>query len=75
MGMHLGIPVLHDSNSGSGWDLISGGKKLGELHGLDRGATNVLLNSVSISDFQINEEFENVYSGCDSCRHLARHYN
>ena len=46
--------------------MISGGKKVGELHGLlevrslDRGATNVLLNSVKISDFQITEEFENV---------------
>ena len=29
-----GIPVLHDSISGSGWDLISGGKKVGEIHGL-----------------------------------------
>ena len=30
----FGIPVLHDSISGSGWDLISGGKRVGELHGL-----------------------------------------
>ena len=28
-----GIPVLHDSISGNGWDFISGGKKVGELHG------------------------------------------
>ena len=30
----FGIPVLHDSIGGSGWDLISGGKRVGELHGL-----------------------------------------
>ena len=30
----LGIPVLHDSIGGSGWDLISGGKRVGELHNL-----------------------------------------
>ena len=29
-----GIPVLHDSIGGSGWDLISGGKRVGLLHGL-----------------------------------------
>ena len=28
-----GIPVLHDSIGGSGWDLVSGGKRVGELHG------------------------------------------
>ena len=27
-----GIPVLHDSIGGSGWDLVSGGKRVGELH-------------------------------------------
>ena len=26
----MGIPVLHDSIGGSGWDLISGGKRVGE---------------------------------------------
>ena len=30
----FGIPVLHHSIGGSGWDLISGGKRLGELLGL-----------------------------------------
>ena len=30
----MGIPVLHDSVGGSGWDLISGGKRVGKLHGL-----------------------------------------
>ena len=33
---------------------------LTEVRSLDRGATNVLLNSVKLSDFQITEEFENV---------------
>ena len=36
------------------------GRALTEVRSLDRGATNVLLNSVLISDFQITEEFENV---------------
>ena len=63
----MGIPVLHDSIGGSGWDLISGGKRVGELHGLKwkfEAWTEVqqmfFLNSVRISDFQITEEFENV---------------
>ena len=30
-----GIPVLHDSIGGRGWDVISGGKRVGELHCLD----------------------------------------
>ena len=30
----LGISVLHDSIGGSGWDLIGGGKRVRELHGL-----------------------------------------
>ena len=29
----FGIPVVHDSISGSGWNFISGGKRVGELHG------------------------------------------
>ena len=31
-----GIPVIHDSIGGSGWDLISGGewKRMGELQGI-----------------------------------------
>ena len=29
-----GIPVINDYIGGSGWDLISGGKRVGELHGL-----------------------------------------
>ena len=28
-----GIPVLHDSSGGSGWDFISGGKRVGYLYG------------------------------------------
>ena len=30
----FGIPVLHTSISGRQWDLISGGKRVGELRGL-----------------------------------------
>ena len=30
----MGIPVLHDSIGGSEWDLINGGKRVGELYGL-----------------------------------------
>ena len=33
-------------------------RPLTEIRSLDRGATNVLLNSVKLSDFQITEEFE-----------------
>ena len=29
-----GIQVLHDSIGGSGWDLIGGGKRVGELQGI-----------------------------------------
>ena len=42
----VNIPVLHDSIGGNVWDLISGWKIVGELHGL-----SVLLYFVKISDF------------------------
>ena len=42
-----------------------------EVCSLDIGVTNLLFNSVKISDFQITEEFENVLSGCGSCQLLA----
>ena len=29
---NLGIPVIHDSMSGNGWDWFSGGKRVGVLY-------------------------------------------
>ena len=49
----VGFDQWWEESGRASWPLL-------EVWSLDRGATNVLINSVKISDFQITEEFENL---------------